>query len=136
MVFSKSNQYNNWRLALAECYTLLNFFTQMSIAWTGLIKNVNITSDQWWESVEEIIIDLYPNATSLVTLWKKAGGDEADLLMNATPRNVWGDAIHNLRANKFTKIDMCSLLKQIKKNYGENEKFKIIYKLRKNYLSC
>ena len=135
-VFHKATTFNNWKMALAECYTLLGFMTQMNIAWTGIVKNVTITADQWWESVEEIIIDLYSNPNSLHTVWKKAGGDEADLLMNATPRNVWSDAIHNLRAGKFSGIDMCSLLKQIKKNYGDNEKFKIIYDLRKNYIPC
>lgn len=136
VIFYKATSYNNWKLALAECYTLLGFITQMNIAWTGIIKNVTITADQWWDSVEEIIIDLYSNPNSLHTIWKKAGGDEADLLMNATPRNVWSDAIHNLKLDKFSGIDMCSLLKQIKKNYGDNEKFKIIYDLRKNYITC
>lgn len=135
-VFYKSTPCNNWKIALAECYLLLSFWDQANIAWTGIIKNATITADQWWASVEEIIIDLYSNANSLITVWKKAGGDEADLLMNATPRDVWSNAIHNLRIGKFSGIDMCSLLKQIKKNYGENEKFKIIYDLRKNYINC
>jgi hypothetical protein len=135
-VFSKSNAHSNWKFALAECYTLLSFFDQMQLAWTGIVKNINITSDQWWESVEDLIIDLYPNANSLFTIWKKGGGDEADLLMNASPRKVWNDAIYNLRADRFTEIDICSLLKQIKKDYGENERFKIIYGLRKKYTSC
>lgn len=135
-VFKKATFFNNWKMALAECYTLLGFMTQINIAWTGIINNVTITSDQWWDSVEEIIIDLYSNPSSLHTIWRKAGGDEADLLMNATPRNVWSDAIQNLRAGKFSGIDMCSLLKQIKKNYGENEKFKIIYELRKDHITC
>lgn len=136
VIFYKATSYNNWKLALAECYTLLGFITQMNIAWTGIIKNVTITADQWWASVEDIIIDLYSNPNSLKTVWKKSGGNEADLLMNATPRNVWSDAIHNLREGKFSGVDMCSLLKQIKKNYGDNEKFKIIYDLRKNYITC
>ena len=127
---------NNWKYALAECYFLLDFFTRGGLAFSGILNTVNITTDQWWSNAEEIIIDLYPNATSLVTIWKKSGGKEADLLMNATTRNVWSDAIHNLKTNKFSEIDMCGLLKEIKKNYGENDKFKIIYSLRKNYINC
>lgn len=135
-VYSQASKNNNWKYALAECYHLLDFFTKGLLILSGILDTVNITTDQWWESVEEIIIDLYPNANSLVTVWKKAGGEEADLLMNATPRNVWNSAINNLRIGKFSEIDMCKLLKEIKKNYGENKKFKIIYDLRKNYISC
>jgi hypothetical protein len=135
-VYSKASKSNNWKYALAECHFQLDFFTKGALVFSGVLNTVNITTDQWWESAEEIIIDLYPNANSLVTIWKKAGGEEADLLMNATPRNVWSDAIHNLRVSKFSEIDMCKLLKQIKKDYGDNERFKIIYSLRKSYLSC
>lgn len=136
VIYHKATSSNNWKLTLAECYTLLGFMAQINIAWTGIIKDVSITDDQWWKCVEELIIDLYSSPTSLVSVWKKAGGKEADLLMNATPRNVWRDAIHNLRVNKFSNIDMCKLLKEIKKDYGENDTFKMIYSLKRNYLSC
>lgn len=135
-IYYKASKNNNWKFALAECHFLLDFFLKGALVFSGILNNVNITTDQWWDSAEEIIIDLYPNLNSLVTVWKKAGGEEADLLMNATTRNVWIDAIHNLRNGKFSNVNMCSLLKQIKKHYGDNEKFKIIYDLRKNYISC
>lgn len=135
-IYYKASKNNNWKFALMECHYLLDFFLKGALVFSGILNSVNITTDQWWDSAEEIIIDLYQNPNSLVTVWKKAGGEEADLLMNATTRNVWNDAIHNLRTGKFSKINMCSLLKHINKNYGDNEKFKIIYDLRKNYIKC
>jgi len=135
-VYNKSTKHNNWKFGLAESHHILNFYLKAALVFSGILNSVNIPTDQWWESAEDIIIDLYPNPISLVTVWKKSGGEEADLLMQSSTRNVWSNAIHNLRANKFSDITMCSLLKQIKKNYGDNEKFKIIYELRKDYISC
>lgn len=135
-VFNISTSFNNWRIALAECYTLLHYLTQIRIAFTRIIKNINIDADMWWEGIEEIIIDLYSNPNSLNTIWKKSGGNEADLLMNTNVRDVWSNALQNLRKGNYPSIDMCSLLKQIKKNYGGNENFKTLFALRKNFISC
>jgi hypothetical protein len=132
----KSSSYNNWKVALNECYLLLGMWEQMSLSLTGLIKNVTITEDQWWHNVEEIIVDLYQNQNSLVTIWKKAGGNEADLLMNTTPRNVWNNALFKLRQNKVKDISICNLLKEIIKDYKSNKRFEIIYSLRKSFIHC
>ncbi len=133
---SKTSKNSNWRFALAECHYLLDIFTKGAIIISGILGKVNITPDQWWESAEEIICDFYPNWISLTSIWKKSGGKESELLSNTTAENIWHSALSKLRNNEFKKMTMNSLLKEINKAYGENEKFKLIYQLRKNYISC
>lgn len=135
-LYNKATKSNNWKFALAECHYLLDFFTKAALAFSDTLKTVNITTDQWWESAEEIICDFYPNGVSLAAIWKKAGGKESELLINTTAENVWRDVILKLRNNGLKNVTMNSLLKEINKTYGENEKFKLIYQLRKNYITC
>ncbi|CDS91477.1 hypothetical protein BN1088_1240003 [Sphingobacterium sp. PM2-P1-29] len=131
---SKSSKTNNWRFALAECYALLDFWTKLFSPYSGSFLSSSITQDEWWRNTEELIVELYSNGTSLTTIWKKAGGKEFELLMNASPANVWNDVLYKLRRGQFKDITMNDLLKEIKKQYGDNPKFKIIYDLRKNFI--
>lgn len=133
-VNSKSSKTNNWRFTLAECYNLLDFWTKLLSTYSGSFLSSSITQDEWWRNTEELIVDLYSNGTSLTTIWKKAGGKESELLMNASPANVWNDVLYKLRRGQFKDITMNDLLKEIKKQYGDNPKFKIIYDLRKNFI--
>ena len=134
IILQKATNSNNWRFALAECHVLLGIRAQLKIAWNGIISNIAISTDQWWDSAEEIIIDLYSNPNSITTVWKKAGGKEADLLINATARDVWRDAIQKLRQKQLQGVSMNSLMKEIKKQYSSNENFRMIFDLRKSYI--
>lgn len=131
---SKASKTNNWKYALAECHHLMDFITKGILSFSGILSTVKISTDQWWQSAEELIIELYPNGTSLTTIWKKAGGKEPDLLAKGTSSEIWSDVFYKLRKEHFKGITMNNLLKEVKKQYGENQKFKIIYDLRKNFI--
>ncbi|MDD4992118.1 MAG: effector-associated domain EAD1-containing protein [Paludibacter sp.] len=135
-IYNKSSKYNNWKFALEECHQLLDFVTRAALAFSGIIANVKIPTDEWWKSTEDIIVDLYPNGQAIKTIWNNAGGKESDLLINSTGVEVWHDLLTKLRRGFFKDITMNSLLKEIKKNYYDsNERFKLIYNLRKNYIN-
>lgn len=134
VIYNKADKNNNWKFALSECHFILGFFQKAALAISGILSSVSIPSDQWWQSAEDIIVELYPNSTSLVTIWKKAGGKESEIIMSNTPANAWNDLLYKLRRNSFKEITMNDLLKEIKKQYDQNTKFKIIYNLRKNYI--
>jgi hypothetical protein len=131
---SKASKTNNWKYALAECHHLMDFITKGILSLSGILSTVKISTDQWWQSAEELIIELYPNGTSLTTIWKKAEGKESDLLAKGTSSEIWSDVFYKLRKEHFKGITMNNLLKEVKKQYGENQKFKIIYDLRKNFI--
>lgn len=134
VINSKASKTNNWKYALSECHHLMDFLTKGILALSGILSTVKISSDQWWQSAEELIIELYPNGTSLTTIWKKAGGKESDLLVKGTSSEIWSDVFYKLRRGQFKDITMNDLLKEIKKQYIANQKFKIIYDLRKSFI--
>ena len=131
---AKASKHNNWKYALAECHHLLDFITKGLLLLAGTLSSVDITEDQWWQSAEELTVELYPNGTSLTTIWKKAGGKESELLAKGTSSEIWSDVFYKLRKEHFKEITMNDLLKEVKKQYGDNQKFKIIYDLRKNFI--
>lgn len=132
---SKASKNNNWRFALVECHHLLDFINRGLLHLNGTLSSVDITEDQWWQCTEELIIELYPNGTSLTTIWKKAGGKESELLANGTSHEIWSDVFYKLRKRYFKEVTMNDLLKEVKKQYGNNQKFKIIYNLRKDFIT-
>lgn len=131
---SKSSKNNNWKYALAECHHLLNFLTRGALVFSGILSSVSIPANEWWQSTEELVTELYPNGTSLTTIWKKAEGKESELLAKGTSSEIWSDVFYKLRKGHFKESTMNDLLKEIKKQYGDNQKFKIIYDLRKSFI--
>lgn len=134
VINSKASKINTWKYALSECHHLMDFLTVGILALSGILSAVKISTAQWWQSTEELIIELYPNGTTLTTIWKKAGGKESDLLVKGTSSEIWSDVLYKLRRDQFKDITMNDLLKEIKKRYGDNQKFKIIYDLRKSFI--
>lgn len=131
---SKASKNNNWKYALAECHHLLNFLTRGALVFSGILSSVSIPANEWWQSTEELVTELYPNGTSLTTIWKKAEGKESELLAKGTSSEIWSDVFYKLRKGHFKESTMNDLLKEIKKQYGDNQKFKIIYDLRKSFI--
>ncbi len=133
IINSKASKNNNWKFALAECHHLLDFITKGILSFSGILSSVSIPTNEWWQSAEELIVELYPNGTSLTTIWKRVG-KESDLQVKGTSSEIWSDVLYKLRRGQFKDITMNDLLKEIKKQYGDNPKFKIIYDLRKNFI--
>lgn len=134
VINSKATKSNSWRFALAESSFLLDFWTKLALSISGILAETDISSTEWWESTESLIIELYPNGTSLTTVWKKAGGKESDLLTKGTASEIWSDVFHKFKIGAYKGISMNDLLKEIKKQYGDNQKFQMIYDLRKSIL--
>jgi hypothetical protein len=131
-VFYKANSYNNWKLTLAECYTLLGFRSQMSIAWTGIIKNVKITEDQWWNALTEIACKLYGGGPKENKIWTEADGEEYDLLTIGTGKELWIAALRKLRNGGCQGITVDKLLKKMMKEHKRNEELITINDLKNN----
>lgn len=133
-IYKKADKANNWRYALVECQMMLDFATRGWMAISGIISGVKIPSAEWWDGALDVISDFYPNSTAITYIWKQAGGKEADLKISATGSEVWADLLHKLRNGHFKKATMETLLKEINKKHSENQKFKLVYNLRHNYL--
>jgi len=126
----KSSPYNNWKAALNECYTLLGMWAQMSLSWTGLIKNVTITEDQWWNALTEIACKLYGGGPKENKIWTEADGEEYDLLTVGTGKELWIAALKKLRNGGCQGITVDKLLKKMMKEHKRNEELKTINDLK------
>lgn len=136
VINKKSTHSNNWEYALAECHLLLDFFSKAKLSISGRLSSVIITSEQWWQGAEDIIVDLYSNGNSIHTIWKKSGGKESDILVYGTAQDLWRDLLSRIRKGEFGHIAMNSLLKEIDKQYSStNNRFKLLFDLRKKYIS-
>jgi hypothetical protein len=129
-IHNKSNSYNNWKVALNECYLLLGMWTQMSLAWSGLIKDVKITEDQWWNALIEIACKLYGGGPKESKIWTEADGEEYDLLTVGTGKELWIAALRKLRYGGCHGITIDKLLKKMMKEHKRNEELKTINDLK------
>jgi len=129
-IYLKSNSYNNWKVALNECYLLLGIWAQMSLAWTGLIKNVTITEDQWWDALTEIACRLYGGGPKENKIWTEADGEEYDLLTVGTGKELWIAALNKLRNGGCQGITIEKLIKKMMKEHKRNEELKTINDLK------
>lgn len=135
VIFRKTFKYDNWNIALKECYSLLPILKRMAIKSLGIINNIEITEKQWWKAVEELVINLYDDGNSLKTIWKKAGGENSELLINASVKEVWHNAFSKLKKKRLENVTINTLLEEIKKDYANNKDFKIIYGIKENFVS-
>jgi hypothetical protein len=129
-IYSKSTHTNNWKIALAESYSLLGYLSRMSIAYTGLINNVAITKDQWWEAMKETAMKLYPGGPMDKKIWTQADGEEFDLLTRGTGKEIWIDALNKLRRGGFNGITVNKLLAKMLKEHSRNNELKTLKELK------
>ena len=121
---------NNFKYALTECYSLLDFITQGLILLSGRSSNVNITTDQWWEAFKELSIKLYSGGPSDNKIWLQASGEEYDLLTSGTGKELWIHALEKLRNGGCTGITIEKLLKKMIKEHLKNDELKTLKDLK------
>jgi len=129
VINDKAFPYNNFKYALAECYSLLSFITQGLVLLSGKCSNVNITTDQWWEEFTNLSIRLYSGGPFHKKIWLQAGGEEYDLLTSGTGKELWIDALEKLR-NGCTGITIEKLINKMMKEHPKNDVLKTLKELK------
>lgn len=129
-IYNKASVHNKWSVALNECYSLLGGYTQMLIKWAGLIKDIKITEDQWWDVFSEIAYKLYSGGPKENKIWIEADGEEYDLLTVGTGKELWITALNKLRNEGCTGITVKNLLKKMMKDHKRNDELKTLNELR------
>ncbi len=126
VINSKTHSNKNFKYALAECYSLLDFFTRGYITLSGTISDVLVTQDQWWSAFTELSIKLYNSGPTENKIWKQANGEEYDLILNVTGKESWITALHKLRNGGYSDITIKKLLKAMLKDYPKNDELKTL----------
>lgn len=136
IIYHRSEKNNSWSIALKECYSLLTFGDKAKIFLANLLPKVKISTNQWWDQAHDIISNYYSNPVSLVRIWTRAGGHESDLVLSVSAKETWDKALLKLKRGEFKSITMNSLLKEINKEYGDIDDFKLLFNLRKSHIKA
>jgi hypothetical protein len=120
VIYKKCEHIINFKLALVECYSLLDFITKAKIKLSGILTNVIITEDQWWEEFTKITIKLYPEGPTDEKIWLQSDGEESDLLVKGSGKEIWIHALNKLRNGSCSGITVNKLLKKMGKEYPRN----------------
>jgi hypothetical protein len=106
--------------SLRECQGLLGFWTRFRLR-LGVVS-----SDEKWHELANICADLYPAGPDDREVWRRAGGDNADLIYHGDGRARWSDAIYKVRHGYHLRS--WKLLSKMREDFGWNDDLRALSK--------
>jgi hypothetical protein len=98
---------------------MLDVFTRWVLGLSSL------TSSEKWQSLENIVANLYPSGPDHNELWERVGGSNADLPHYGYGRSRWHETLVRVRhGGGGIRIDQ--LLHEMRKEYPMNEQLQFI----------
>lgn len=132
VILNKAKINNTFKIALNECYLILDLLNIGYLFCFGLLNgSPNISENEWWKNFLEITCKLYSSPRDK-KIWLEAGGLESDLLENVTGKEAWTDALNGLKNKSFGKFTLNNLLDKMIFNHHKNEELKILKYLKEN----
>jgi GTPase-associated protein 1, N-terminal domain type 1/Effector-associated domain 1 len=101
------------KASLRECRDLLGFWIRMRL---GLGSE---SVDEKWHGLADVCASLYPAGPDDREIWKRAGGDNADLIYNTDGRTRWFDAVAKIRRGYHLRS--WKLLSKMKEDFSWND---------------
>jgi len=101
------------RPALRACHGLLGFWTKFKL---GVVPP---SAEEKWQALASLCADLYPSGPDHNDLWRRAGGNNADLIYNGDGRSRWSDALFKVRRGYGLRA--WTLLAKMNEEFGWNE---------------
>ncbi len=108
------------RPALRECLGLFGFWTRFRL---GL---GTVSSDEKWHELASVCANLYPGGPDDREVWRRAGGDNADLIYHRDGRTRWFDAISKIRRGYHLRI--WTLLSKMRDDFNWNDDLQALSK--------
>lgn len=106
------------RPTLRECQGLLGFWTRLRL---GLGA---VSSDEKWNELAIMCASLYPAGPDDREIWKRAGGDNADLIHDGDGRTRWFNAIYKIRRGYHLRI--WQLLAKMRNDFPWNDELRAL----------
>jgi len=104
--------------SLRECRDLLGFWTRMRL---GLGSEY---ADEKWNGLADVCANLYPAGPDDREIWKRAGGDNADLIYHTDGRTRWFDAVSKIRRGYHLRS--WKLLSKMKEDFSWNDDLRVL----------
>jgi GTPase-associated protein 1, N-terminal domain type 1 len=129
-IFQKTLSGKQYKVALAECYELLELIPK-SIAWaTGLISKIVVSADEWWNAFTQLSYTLYEEGPTQNKIWTQADGKGYDLETKGSGKEVWIAALQKLRKDNCAgDITVKKLLKVMIEENKKNQELKTLKNL-------
>lgn len=112
-----------FRPALQECAHLFSWWER--IPYRSLFSHLSVRQDGW-QALEELMKQLYERGPDESGIWRRAGGDPAELPSAATRAAQWGAAVLLLRNGGGGAISVKSLLQAAKAQFPANERLRVL----------
>lgn len=126
-IFQKAYSGKQYKVALAECYDLLDFWTKGIALVSGLISKVEVSVDEWWIAFTQLAFTLYDEGPTQNKIWTQADGKGYDLETKGSGKDVWIAALQKLRKGKCAgDITVKKLLKAMLEENKKNEELKTL----------
>jgi hypothetical protein len=106
------------RPALRACQGLLGFWTRLRL------ELGTVSSNEKWLELANKCASLYPAGPDDREVWKRAGGDSADLIHHGDGRARWVDAIHKIRNGYHLRI--WRLLRTMRTDFPLNDELRAL----------
>lgn len=99
--------------SLRECRGLLGFWTSIRLGLGGE------SAEEKWQALADVCANLYPTGPDDKEIWKRAGGDNADLIYHADARTRWFAAVSKIR--RGYRLRSWALLSKMREDFAWNE---------------
>ena len=110
--------------AVQECTWLLGWFLRFQLVWSGKLHGATFTETDWWNALEELLVELYPYGPEDRSIWERAGGDASSLRSGSTGEDRWKRAINFLKNGGGKHISGQSILQEVRREYPNSDKTK------------
>lgn len=126
-IYQKAFSSKQFKIALAECYHLLDFISR-GFAWaSGLISKIEVSEDEWWTAFTQLTFTLYDEGPNQNKIWTQADGKGYDIETKGSGKEVWIAALQKLRKGKCGgDITVKKLLKAMHEENKRNAKLKTL----------
>lgn len=129
-IYQKASSSKHFKIALAECYDLLDFWTKGFALLSGLISKIEVSEDEWWTAFTQLAFTLYDEGPTQNKIWTQAEGKGYDLETKGSGKEVWIAALQKLRKGKCAgDINVKKLLKAMLEENKKNEELKTLKNL-------
>lgn len=126
-IYQKAFSSKQYKIALSECYDLLDFWSKGIALVSGLISKVEISEDEWWTAFRQLAYTLYDEGPTQNKIWTQADGKGYDLETKGSGKEVWIAALQKLRKEKCSgDITVKKLLKAMLEEHKNNEELKTL----------
>lgn len=126
-IYQKAYSSKHFKIALAECYDLLDFWTKGFALVSGLISKIEVSEDEWWAAFTQLAFTLYDEGPTQNKIWTQAEGKGYDLETKGSGKEVWIAALQKLRKGKCAgDITVKKLIKAMLEENKKNEELKTL----------